>query len=354
MTRSIQAKNSRKRILQTLGILEKTETVKAEKKKKLMTNETTKLPMNLPVEVWVKIFNFLPNQDIRCGVSLACKKFREICQDESLVPVKDLFIYGGQGDGGNKLSYDLRDFWAVADIIIRSKNLTALKIKALNMDIANQLVSIALKSCPKLTHLEIVENHNMPPGPDLGPEAAVNDLMYTIEEFGERLSCIILRLNNFAGRDFAFGFMNSPELKTLTLESVSLDDTYLNLIISESDLKNLSMRCEELENLEIINAFLQDIIAEEEVKEIFPNCDVEIEDCALMCDECGEFGKYMSIPCKCIRDIYPDLDNSTDDSEQDSSSDSDLDADEINDILDDNSDGGEIEEGQIEEEENGN
>ena len=103
----------------------------------------------LPVEVLVKIFNFLPNHDIRCGVSLVCKKFQEICQDESLVPVKDLCIYG-----------DKKYLWttnieAVSKIIVQSKNLTSLKIKALEPDSVNQLVTIALQACPKLIHLEI-------------------------------------------------------------------------------------------------------------------------------------------------------------------------------------------------------
>ena len=67
------------------------------KRKKIMMKETTKSLAELkalPIEVLVKIFNFLPNHDIRCVVSLVCKKFQEICQDESLVPVKDLCIYG--------------------------------------------------------------------------------------------------------------------------------------------------------------------------------------------------------------------------------------------------------------------
>ena len=53
-----------------------------------------RLKIVLPVEVLVKIFNFLPNHAIRCGVSLTCKKFQRICQDESLVPVKDLCLFG--------------------------------------------------------------------------------------------------------------------------------------------------------------------------------------------------------------------------------------------------------------------
>ena len=123
----------------------------------------------LPVEVLVKIFNFLPNHDIRRGISLTCKKFYEICQDESLVPVKDLCIYGRILDIGYGIdkgymdsrkwskNYNLRNIEAVKDIIIQSKNLNFLKIKSLNTKATSKLVSIALKACPKLRHLEIVE-----------------------------------------------------------------------------------------------------------------------------------------------------------------------------------------------------
>ena len=64
----------------------------------MMMKEKAKSLADLPVEILAKIFNFLPNQDIRCGVSLVCKEFYEICQDESLVPVKDLCIYGDKNN----------------------------------------------------------------------------------------------------------------------------------------------------------------------------------------------------------------------------------------------------------------
>ena len=126
----------------------------------------------MPGEVLVKIFNFLPNRDIRCGVSLVCQKFKKICQDESLVPVKDLCIYGhpvGHPVDRNghpvdrkckkkgKQCYSLSNVGAVFDIIRKSKNLTFLKIKALNSESVTELVSIALQACPKLTHLEVIE-----------------------------------------------------------------------------------------------------------------------------------------------------------------------------------------------------
>ena len=145
---------------------EKTKSVD-EKGKKTMMKEMTKSLAELeamPVEVLVKIFNYLPNHDIRCGVSLTCKKFQEICQDESLVPVKDLCIYGQPEDGKSnkegKQCYSLRNIEAVFDIITQSKNLTFLKIKAMDTESVNELVSTALQACPKLTHLEIIETPN--------------------------------------------------------------------------------------------------------------------------------------------------------------------------------------------------
>merc|ERR1711936_1436684 len=125
------------------------------KRMETMMKETTKPLLTelkeLPNEILVKILNFLPNHDIRCGVSLACKKFQEICQDESLVPVKDLCIYGQPEDGKSnkegKQCYSLRNIEAVFDIITQSKNLTFLKIKAVKPDTVNELVSTALQAC---------------------------------------------------------------------------------------------------------------------------------------------------------------------------------------------------------------
>ena len=126
------------------------------KRRKTMMKETTNSMvesgiLQLPLEVLVKIFNYLPNCDIRCRVSLICKRFYEICQDESLVPVKDLCIYG------DKKYLWTTNFDVVSDVIVQSKNLTSLKIKALQPDSVNQLVTIALQACPKLIHLEILE-----------------------------------------------------------------------------------------------------------------------------------------------------------------------------------------------------
>ena len=128
------------------------------KEKTELIGETKSLE-DFPIEVLVKIFNFLPNHAIRCGVSLTCKRFQKICQDESLVPVKDLCIKGQNfryWPGGKQIC-GLRNIGNVIDIIVQSKDLTTLKIKALNYESIYHLVSTALQVCPKLIHLEIVE-----------------------------------------------------------------------------------------------------------------------------------------------------------------------------------------------------
>ena len=115
---------------------------------------------DLPNEILVKIFNFLPNHDVRLGISLACKKFHKICQDESLVPVKDLCINGPPFIQGAFIGpwsrAKQRHIEAMSDKIVQSKNLTSLKVKEMNYKYVDELVSIALQNCPKLIHLEVV------------------------------------------------------------------------------------------------------------------------------------------------------------------------------------------------------
>ena len=116
-----------------------------------------KLLGDMPNEILVKIFNYLPNHDVRFGISLACKRFHEICQDETLVLVKDLCINDAPPilaqflDGPDH--YD-RYIEHISEKIVQSKHLTSLKITKMNSESVDELVSIALKNCPKLIYLE--------------------------------------------------------------------------------------------------------------------------------------------------------------------------------------------------------
>ena len=110
---------------------------------------------SLPVEVLAHIFNFLPNQDIRCGVSLVCKQFYEISR--LLVPVKDLWINGRKLKKKGNQGCSQKNIGAVSDIIAQSKHLTFLKMQSLNWPTVNKLLRKAYINCPKLIHLEIAE-----------------------------------------------------------------------------------------------------------------------------------------------------------------------------------------------------
>ena len=315
----------------------------SKRRKKMMMKKTTKSLIaeleDLPVEVLVKIFNYLSNRDIRCGISLVCKRFQEICQDESLVPVKDLCIYGqpmGPESKDKQQFYGLENIGAVFDVM--SKNLTSLKIKALNPEAVGQLVSIALQSCPKLVHLEIIETNKQ-----LGkyfwtcksmnskrhrstthmsylckiPGLGFNyQLMDTIKEHGRDLCSLNLLIVGRGNTSIDFNtpmidyiIEGCPNLKTLTLESLrgwkkfepdELMSKFLNdlmskssdIAITEENLKDLYNSCKELKDLKLTNVIFEEIDTEDEVKKILPNCNFDIKECYFDGDNIIKIGLY--------------------------------------------------------------
>jgi len=281
----------------------------------MMMKKTTKSLIaeleDLPVEVLVKIFNYLSNRDIRCGISLVCKRFQEICQDESLVPVKDLCIYGqpmGPESKDKQQFYGVENIGSVFDVM--SKNLTSLKIKALNPEAVGQLVSIALQSCPKLVHLEIIETNKQ-----LG--LGFNyQLMDTIKEHGRDLCSLNLLIVGRGNTSIDFNtpmidyiIEGCPNLKTLTLESLrgwkkfepdELMSKFLNdlmskssdIAITEENLKDLYNSCKELKDLKLTNVIFEEIDTEDEVKKILPNCNFDIKECYFDGDNIIKIGLY--------------------------------------------------------------
>ena len=294
---------------------------------------------DLPVEVLVKIFNYLSNRDIRCGISLVCKRFQEICQDESLVPVKDLCIYGqpmGPESKDKQQFYGLENIGAVFDVM--SKNLTSLKIKALNPEAVGELVSNALQSCPKLVHLEIIETNKQ-----LGkyfwtcksmnskrhrstthmsylckiPGLGFNyQLMDTIKEHGRDLCSLNLLIVGRGNTSIDFNtpmidyiIEGCPNLKTLTLESLrgwkkfepdELMSKFLNdlmskssdIAITEGNLKDLYNSCKELKDLKLTNVIFEEIDTKDEVKKILPDCNIDIKECYFDGDNIIKIGLY--------------------------------------------------------------
>ena len=92
--------------------------------------------------------------------------------------------------------------------------------------------------------------------------------------------------DNFVNHDCIDYFAGCPKLKSLTLDSFLYfegiyDDSCGNsgIDITRESLEHLSDGCEELKDLKITNAFLGGFDCESEVKELFPNCNVELKKC---------------------------------------------------------------------------
>jgi len=263
--------------------------VRPNKRMKTMIKETTLVLAELqalPFEVLVKIFNFLPNHDIRCGVSLVCKKFLEICQDESLIPVKDICLYGQPTDYGAQDPADPRWYPAtdwdykkkrqVAAIIRNSQKLTSLKIKTLISDEAvNDLIRIAFQACPQLTHLEI----------EIGEtDLEYNGLMEIIKEHGKDICSINLLIGNLVPLHGGVTMKSRHVLECISagcpkLKSLTLDSNMWDLEINRKSLKELRKGCKELKDLKLFQILCKSNNAEDDIKKIFPDCNVEIKEC---------------------------------------------------------------------------
>jgi len=219
-----------------------------------------KLLGDMPNEILVKIFNYLPNHDVRFGISLACKRFHEICQDETLVLVKDLCINDAPPilaqflDGPDHYDQYIKH---ISEKIVLSKHLTSLKITKMNSESIDELVSIALRNCPKLIYLEFpTDLHSI----KLLVENTEPDPNSKYQYFG--MICYIIE--------------GCPKLKTLTLEPL---EHGRDLSIESYHLEKLLKSGKELETLRVIKGHFPDLLDEKEVKEILPTWNVEMEEC---------------------------------------------------------------------------
>ena len=127
---------------------------------------------------------------------------------------------------------------------------------------------------------------------------AQRDVFQTIEKFGNGLSGIVLILN-FPINELSLDkfppteYINSPELKILTIGANLLDDPLSSYLpVYEYNhatfvLELLSQRCKKLENLKIIRGAITQ--HEDHIKKTFSNCNVEFEDCTFTCEICDEW-----------------------------------------------------------------
>ena len=122
------------------------------------------------------------------------------------------------------------------------------------------------------------------------PRRFKSALYNTIKEFGKNICAIKILVEKSAYPiEFPVGYPmeimigdiieGCPKLKTLTLESLVLEGGS-DLFIEKNCLETLSEDGKELEILRIIKGHFWDLFDEKEVKEILPNCNVELKECS--------------------------------------------------------------------------
>ena len=105
-------------------------------------------------------------------------------------------------------------------------------------------------------------------------------LFCTIKELGKDLSSINLLIPAGAGGGFlVYIIKGCPKLKTLTIESLSIHSNIIDMI-SKKSLEALYKSCKELKDLKLSQVCFKGISDEYEIEEIFPDCKVEIKECA--------------------------------------------------------------------------
>ena len=109
----------------------------------------------------------------------------------------------------------------------------------------------------------------------------------SIKEFGKGLRSIKIFVENKPSDRIGYRYCTDtmifdiiegcPKLKTLTLEPLKVGS---DLFIEKDCLETLSEGGMELETLRIIKGHFSDLFDEKEVKEILPNCNVEMAECS--------------------------------------------------------------------------
>ena len=123
---------------------------KEQSSKKLKENDSIEINKNnigiFPDEVWLKIFGYLSNSDIK-QISVVCKDFDRLSKDSSLIREIKVELRSGFTKSSAK---------STCEMIRRSRNLNTLIIsKKANEEVINPggFITFAIKNCPHLRHI---------------------------------------------------------------------------------------------------------------------------------------------------------------------------------------------------------
>ena len=183
-------------------------------------------------EILLKIFDFLSTYDILTRIALVCKQFYRLSKDASLI--KEVHLnYKSSGN-----------YTFLCELLGQSKYLNTLSLRGRSGP-TEQLVDVAMKSCPYLRNLELKYCH------------LENECLESIVEYGRDLQSLNLEGTLIGAKEEGYNEVHFKQSRELIQKLVSRLKKLRNLNIRECnwfysrDLITLARKCDKLESLNI-------------------------------------------------------------------------------------------------------
>ena len=109
-----------------------------------------KIKIEIPDEVWLKIIGFMDTQDVFCRFALVCKRFKSLTSDPTAI--KRLLI--------NHRNVQKRDSPKFRMLLNKNRTMVEFTLVKACLTTATFVISVALKSNPKLKSLKILNHTN--------------------------------------------------------------------------------------------------------------------------------------------------------------------------------------------------
>ena len=173
--------------------------------------------MELPEKVLLKIFGFLSTQEIFSKVALVCKRFNLLSKDPNLIKFWDV-IFDNE-----------YDFEYIAKVLLRTRNLRQLKIKANSYDFIyeneNKIRILLQQALKNNRNIKVL---------DLSPITITRELMDTVYECGSKIEELTISEFTVRGPLVMEPIDELKHLKHLSIFRLSLNGLKA---ISDSNLK---------------------------------------------------------------------------------------------------------------------
>ena len=192
------------------------------------------ISVDLPNELWQKVFSYLPTRTILGKVARVCKRFYEITKNPSIlsnVTLKKIY------------SEDSDDYDAITNLLKRSSCLNEVSI--IDCDRYEELIETTIKSNRKLNTLKLItykrvpdfsEDDNVAEIAEIKPELSLKCIT-KIEKFRKGLSNLHLKVS--LSEKVVKQVLVFENLKSLTIEDVDLRLRPRHFVLMANNFKHL-------------------------------------------------------------------------------------------------------------------